>query len=174
MVRNKNVVVPVTQGQQVAGPNSNRGGKTSPSGQRRFLQVFENSAGTTDTAKAGEQKRDGADSKIKRPPKPQVELGLIDPPQNRTLKRLLEVLLGDSYLAGHVRRLPDGTIAKPRLVVTPKASQHSIGALIAGQILPLLLVVWTLVGLWCVHACVGARVRARCCYFAPLRRTESP
>jgi hypothetical protein len=82
----------------------------------------------------------------KRPPKPEVELGLIDPPANRALARALEILLGESYLAGEVRRMPDGSIAQPRLHVTPKASQHPVGTLIGGQFLAMLLVLWTLVG----------------------------
>lgn len=84
----------------------------------------------------------------KRPPKPQIELNLIDPPQNYRLAKLFTVLLGSSYLAGSVRRKPGGQVAKPRTVITPKAAQFEVGKLVLGQLLSFLFFTWTIVGLY--------------------------
>jgi hypothetical protein len=139
MVRNKGAVVPVTMGAKVGGPATPQSSPASRSASNRFFAM----AGFPTTA-SGEPEK----PKEKRPPKPEVELGLIDPPSNRALARALEVLLGESYLAGEVRRMPDGSIAQPRVHVTPKASQHPPGTLIAGQLVAMLLVLWTLVGVY--------------------------
>ena len=84
----------------------------------------------------------------KRPPKPKIELDLIDPPKNKSLARMLELVLGPSYLAGFVRRNPDGTIAKPKLVVMPKAAQQKPIHSVLGHLLPFAVMAFAIVGLF--------------------------
>ena len=157
MVRNKILPTPA-KGSPTGAANGPSGrafttSRNSPSKRKRAFDVEQQQQQQPNPKHAGGGKNSGSTGpqsakENKRPPKPKVQLDLIDPPANAGLAKLLEFALGPNYLAGHVRRMPDGTIAKPRLVITPKASQHPAGSLVAGQFVSLLLIVWTLAGLW--------------------------
>jgi len=135
MVRHKNVVVPVAD-RGLEGP-THRSHNSSRSTNRRKVSAVPK-------GKLFEE----PDEPEKKPPKPQIELNLIEPPKNPTIAKLLEIVLGPSYLAGHVRRMPDGSIAKPKLVVTPKASQHTPGSLLVGRLFSIVLVLWSMIGFY--------------------------
>ena len=86
--------------------------------------------------------------KEKRPPKPAIEQDLIDLPNNPSARAALNFILGKNWHVGQVRMMPDGTMAKPRLQVLPKAIQGTPFRLIAGQLLGFIIFWWTIVGIW--------------------------
>jgi hypothetical protein len=137
MVRNKKRVVPVLAD---VSPTA----MDSPTKRGSFV-AFAEAAGAIGKSASSEPSSEPITAE--KPPKPQLELDLINPPRNYTLARSLVLLLGDSYLAGEIRRNPDGTAAKPRLVIMPKASQHPTWQLVLGQLTALVLMLWTVVGL---------------------------